>query len=126
MSTAKPASRTAPRKPPVKYFSILHGSALMVGTNPGPQGDDLARKWTLLDKGGRILPGNDMALRYFLFGEAGCQQVGAKDAARMAAQFGGSLETLISGELWHRPRPKKLVAPRKARSLPRRNPGLRS
>ncbi|MDQ3545167.1 MAG: hypothetical protein M3429_01400 [Verrucomicrobiota bacterium] len=99
MPPRKPVNRIAPRVP-VKYFAILHGAALMVGTEPGPGGDDSSRKWTLLNKNGRIMPAADMAARYFLFGEGGCAQIGAKAAARMAAQLGGSLEMLITGETW--------------------------
>ena len=112
MPTRKPASRIAPRVPPVKYFAILHGAALMVGTDPGPGGDDFGRNWKQMNKAGRILPAHDMAARYFLFGETGCEQIGAAAAAKMATIFGGSLETLISGENWRRttPRPKALSA----------------
>ena len=91
MPSRKPINRIAPRVPPVKYFSILHGAVLMVGTEPGPSGDDSGRKWTMINKTGQILPAQNMAARYFLFGESGCEQVGAKLAAKMAVQFGSSL-----------------------------------
>lgn len=103
MPPRKQTNRLAPRVPPVKYFSILYGTALMIGTEPGPHGDDLGRKWTMLNKAGRILPAQDMAARYFLFGEAGCEQIGAHSAATLAAELGGSLEMLITGENWRRP-----------------------
>lgn len=107
----------------MKYFSILHGAALMVGTEPGPGGDDLGRKWTLLNKNGRILPAHDMAARYFLFGESGCEQVGVKSAAKMAAQFGSSLEGLVTGETW-RPIQSKTAALRKRPVISPRKPSL--
>ncbi len=115
MPPRKHINRLAPRVPPVKYFAILHGAALMVGTDPGPGGDDFSRKWTQLNKNCRILPADDMAARYFLFGEAGCAQIGAKAAAKLAVELGGSLEMLITGETWRAtPRPKLRVTPRKA------------
>ncbi len=132
MATRKPVNRLAPRVPPVKYFAILHGTALMVGTDPGPGGDDFGRRWSMLNKAG-ILPAHDMAARYFLFGESGCAQIGAKAAAQLAARLGGSLETLVSGENWRlaqsgRPRVKKsrAVSPRKTAAATRtKNPKLR-
>ncbi|MEP6974888.1 MAG: hypothetical protein ABI897_05465 [Spartobacteria bacterium] len=122
MSTRNPTTQSAPRKPPVKYFSILHGAALMVGTHPGPRGDDLDRKWTLLDQSGRILPANDMALRYFLFGESGCEQIGAQKATEMAAKFGGSLQVLITGEAWPRSEAKNVIESAVTQALLRRAP----
>ncbi|MEO8044580.1 MAG: hypothetical protein ABI674_06705 [Spartobacteria bacterium] len=112
MPPRKPANRIAPRVPPVKYFAIMHGAALMVGTDPGPGGDDFGRNWKQMTIAGRIIPAHDMAARYFLFGETGCEQIGVAAAAKMAAKFGGSLETLISGEQWRRtaPRPKAFAA----------------
>ena len=122
MPPRKPVNRIAPRVP-VKYFAILHGAALMVGTEPGPGGDDLGRKWTLLNKNGRILPAADMAARYFLFGEAGWEQIGAKAAAKLAAELGGSLEMLVTGETWRAtPRPKLRLTARKTPLRPPKTP----
>ena len=122
MPTRKPANRLAPRVPPVKYFSILHGAALMVGTDPGPGGDDFGRNWKQMSKSGRILPAHDMAARYFLFGEAGCEQIGAKAAGQLAAQLGGSLEMLVTGKNWRMTKPK---SGRPARPISKRDsPGL--
>lgn len=109
MPTRKPVNRPALRVPPVKYFAILHGTTLMVGTDPGPGGDDFSRTWSMLNKAGQILPAHDMAARYFLFGESGCAQIGAKAAAELAAQLGGSLEMLISGENWQHAAPKPVT-----------------
>ncbi len=117
MPSRKAINRIAPRVPPVKYFSVLYGTALMIGTEPGPHGDDLGRKWTMLNKAGRIVPAQDMAARYFLFGEAGCEQIGAQSAAKLAAELGGSLEILITGETWRQParsKPSVRVEPKAA------------
>ncbi|MEO7724655.1 MAG: hypothetical protein ABIU29_08220, partial [Chthoniobacterales bacterium] len=103
MPPPKAFNRIAPRVPPVKYFSTLFGTALMIGTEPGPHGDDLGRKWTMLNKAGRVVPAQDMAARYFLFGDAGCEQIGAHSAANLAAELGGLLEILITGETWRQP-----------------------
>ncbi|HEY3661717.1 MAG TPA: hypothetical protein VGL24_01025 [Chthoniobacterales bacterium] len=125
MPSRKPINRIAPRVPPVKYFSILHGAALMVGTAPGPSGDDFGRKWTMLNQAGQIMPAPNMAARYFLFGESGCEQVGAKSAAKMAAQFGSSIEALVTGEKWRPPKPKT-VAPKKKPAATTRRTSVRS
>ncbi len=128
MPPPKPANRLAYRVPPVKYFSIRHGAALMVGTNPGPGGDDFSRNWKQMNKAGRILPAHDMAARYFLFGEMGCEQIDAKSAAKMAVELGGSLEMLVTGVRWQRSRSTpvarkgaKAGSPRKPAIGPRAN-----
>lgn len=123
MPPRKPVNRLAPRVPPVKHFAILHGAALMIGTDPGPGGDDFSRKWSQLNKNGRIRRADDMAARYFLFGEAGCAQIGAKAAAKLAAELGGSLEMLVTGETWRAtPPPKLRLAPRKTPLRPPKTP----
>ena len=119
MPARKPVNRLAPRVPPVKYFAILHGSALMVGTDPGPGGDDFGRTWTMLNKAGRILSAHGMAARYFLFGESGCEQIGAKAAAKLAVELGGSLEALVTRESWRRSESKAAI-PGRAEAFPRR------
>lgn len=92
----------------------------MAGVRPGAQGGDLSRTWKLLDKTGRLQPGNEMAARYFLFGESGCRQIGAREAARMAARFGGTLQMLITGESWRRAEPRNAIHPKTTRALLRR------
>ncbi len=79
----------------------------------------------MLNKAGQILPAQNMAARNFHFGESGCEQVGAKSAANMAAQFGSCLEALITGENW-RPLKPKTVAPKKQPAIATRKSSIQA